>query len=143
MGFGSILFLDKPIWIYILYIYGFITFMPIFQRRPMYFIQVFLDQVENSIWIPAFLLSLLFSFFAFLLLCFSVFRLFCFASLLFCFSGFFLFLLFCFFLLFCCSCFSLFCFSALSAFCFSCFCASVPFYVCLFFSFPYSLLFVS
>ena len=91
-------------YIYI-YMYGFITFMPIFQRRPMYVIQDFLDQVENSNWIPAFLLSLLFSFFAFLLLCFSVFRLFCFASLLFCFSVFFSFPTFCFFLLFCCSCF--------------------------------------
>ena len=111
-------------YIYI-YMYGFITFMPIFQRRPMYVIQVFLDQVENSIWIPAFLLSLLFSFFAFLLLCFSVFRLFCFASLLFCFSFFFLFLLSVF------SCFSavlafsflLLCFVRFLLFLLLCFCA--------------------
>ena len=132
MGFGSILFLDKPIWIYIYMV----------SLHLCLFFKGGLCILFRFFWIR---LRILFGFLLFccpccspsLLFYFFAFLFFGFFALLLCFSAspVFSFPTFLFFLLFCCSCFSLFCFSALSAFCFSCFCASVPFYVYLFFLF--------
>ena len=133
--------MERDIYIIYIFMYGFIAFMPIFKGGLCILFRFFWIRLRILFGFLLFCCpccspSLLFYFFAFLFFG-------CFALLL-CFSASLRFFFFSYFSVF--SCFSAVLASLFSA-CLLCllfaFPASVPFYVYLFFSFPYSLLFVS